>query len=258
MITANNLKYYVSLKQKKYRNLEKKFLIEGFHLLEECLSSEFVIDVIILRNDIDLKHHAKLETLINSKQITVEYIPENSFNKLSETESSQGIIAVVIIPALKNESHANGSLIIALDRINDPGNLGTILRTAYWFGVDRILVSNNSADIYNSKVLRASQGAVFYVNISSDVNLEKELSFLSSEGFKIFLLTLDAEKSIGSVKNPAKAVYVFGNESDGILESLKLASYQKLKIGGNSECESLNVAVSAGIVLHSVKSSTKK
>src|SRR5688572_8106597 len=131
MLSSNDIKFFASLKQKKYRQEHNRFLIEGFHLVEECLSSPFILEYIILRNDMDLSSHPKILERISQNKTIVEALPEKSFNKLIETESSQGIIGVVVKPKAKTNTEA-GKAIIALDKINDPGNLGTIIRTAYW------------------------------------------------------------------------------------------------------------------------------
>jgi RNA methyltransferase, TrmH family len=252
MLSSNDIKFFASLKQKKYRQEHNRFLIEGFHLVEECLSSPFILEYILLRNDMDLSSHPKILEKISQNKTIVEALPEKSFNKLIETESSQGIIGVVAKPKAKTTTEA-GKVIVALDKINDPGNLGTIIRTAYWFNAGAILLSENSADVYNSKVLRSSQGAVFYSNIHEDVSLPDKLAELKAQGYTIYLFTLDAEMNLdeieGSVKKD-KSVIVLGSEAHGISEELLSNEYIKVKIRGYSSCESLNVGISAGIALY--------
>ncbi|RPI18865.1 MAG: RNA methyltransferase [Ignavibacteriae bacterium] len=251
MLSAKELKMLGSLKQKKYREQEGKFLIEGFHLVEECLSSSFYLKKIIVSNDTD---ENKLENIKKKFKNIIPEITEISprqFKKISETENPQGIIGVVGIPSkLPNTEEKSGNLIIALDRINDPGNLGTIIRTAYWFGADRILAGKNSADIYNSKVIRSSQGGIFHIEIQPDCTLEEELKKYRKSGFNVYLFTLDAEKYLDEIKNVDKSVLVFGNETEGISSGLFNHDYQKVKIRGFSSCESLNAAISSAIGLY--------
>ncbi len=252
MLSSNDIKYYASLKQKKYRREHNQFLIEGFHLIEECLSSPFTLEYIILRNDVDLSSHPEILEKISRNKTKVEALPEKSFNKLVETESSQGIIGVVSNPKTKAGA-ASGGLLIALDRISDPGNLGTIIRTAYWFNAGAILLSEGSADVYNSKVLRSSQGAVFHSSIIEDVNLGEKLADLKKKGHTIYLFTLDAVKNLdetGSLSQSDKPVLVFGSEAHGLQPELLNGDFEKVKIRGFSECESLNVAISCGIGLY--------
>jgi TrmH family RNA methyltransferase len=249
MLSANEVKYFASLKQKKYRWQHKKFLIEGFHLVEECLSSSFNLERIILRNDIDLQKQPVILDKISKNKVKVDALPEKSFNKLTETESSQGIVGVVNKPERKQECDL-GSLVIALDRIGDPGNLGTIIRTAYWFGVDSVLISENSADAYNSKVIRATQGGIFNTKIFENLRLSEKLSELNQNGYDIYVFTPNAEKNLNEIQPGGKSVLVFGNESEGISVELLKSAYEKVKIEGYSDCESLNAAISCGIALY--------
>jgi RNA methyltransferase, TrmH family len=255
-LTNNELKYFEKLKQKKYRDLENKFLIEGAHLVEECIKSGIYrdnLEIIFIREDFnenDLISYIR-KTLSDTRIIQLE---ERRFNKLSETVNSQGIIGVVNKPHNKNkiDFSNSGLLVVSLDNINDPGNLGTILRTCHWFGADEVLISKDSADIYNSKVIRSSQGAIFNLIIRNEINLEKELDKYSKNGFVIYLSDAKADSSSDELIFPEKknTIIVFGNEANGISkEILTDKNYLKIKIRGFSKCESLNVAVAAGIIL---------
>lgn len=255
MLTANQIKQFASLKQKKYREEHGKYLIEGFHLIEECLNSPHELEYIILREGVDLQGHtAILEKLAANKTI-VEPLPEKSFNKLTDTESSQGIVGVVAHPKTSG-SIAMGELVIALDRVSDPGNLGTIIRTAYWFGVKNIILSKECADPYNPKVIRSTQGGIFHLNITEDAGLLSELNQFRSNGYSVYLFTLDAEKLLSQLSKSGeirKSVLVFGSEAHGISKELIESGFEKLKIEGYSKSESLNVAISAGIALYEFK-----
>jgi TrmH family RNA methyltransferase len=192
----------------------------------------------------------KLYGKLERKKIPVHYLKDTLFTKVAETENSQGIAAVVHKRKPANiDSLLKSKLVIALDRINDPGNLGTIIRTAYWFGVDAVITGENSVDIYNPKVLRSTQGGMFHVNIIENMPLEKTLVDLCSIGFNVYLLDVKAPKNLEEIKVQDKIVFVFGNETDGISKNILNKGYQSVKIEGYSNCESLNVAVSCGIVL---------
>ena len=198
MLTANELKYYSSLKHKKFREKEGKFLIEGKHLIEECLNSFFNMEVIIL----DEKQFSDKEIIAKAKEnnVRIEKVKQAQINKLSETNSPPGIIGVVEVRKEKTIDFSDVKLVLALDTINDPGNLGTIIRTAYWFGVDRILIGRDSVEVYNSKVVRASQGAVFHINFS-----ERRMASLS---FSATVFGV-ADFSSGSILTP----FLSGNNS---------------------------------------------
>ncbi len=255
MLTTNEIKQFASLKQKKFRLEHGKYLIEGFHLIEECLSSPHELEYIILRNDVDLQGHTAILEKIAQNKTIVEPLPEKLFNKLTDTESSQGIVGVVNRPEL-TKTNSPGDLIIALDKVSDPGNLGTIIRTAYWFGVDQILLSEGSADPYNPKVVRSTQGGIFHTNITEDADLAVELKKLESKGYSVYLFTLDAEMSLSQTSKSSesgKSVLVFGSEAHGISKEIMDMGFEKVKIEGYSASESLNVAISAGIALYEFK-----
>ena len=243
-----DLKYYVKLKQKKYRTECGQFLIEGVHLMDECLKSKYYkknIVKVFVRNDF------KDERILNRvKHLDTEYLSVKEFAKLSETENPQGIIGVVM--KAENLPYSEADIICALDNINDPGNLGTIIRTCRWFGVDKILVGKDSADIYNSKVIRASQGAVFSLDIKENVNLKEELGKLENDNYEILLTDLSAKDNLSGLrfKKEKKYAVVFGNEANGISkELLEVQTYRKIKIDSFTEFESLNVASSAAVIM---------
>jgi TrmH family RNA methyltransferase len=251
MLSKNGLKYYSSLKQKKIRENEGKFLIEGFHLLEECLHSSYFLECVMVSESVGFEKNSKLLSELQEKKIPVYYLKESLFNKLADTENSQGIAAAVLTKQDKYyESLYTSKLIIALDRINDPGNMGTIIRTAYWFGVDSIVISEDSVDIYNPKVLRSTQGALFHVDIYNNVNLPRTLENLRKHGLAIYLLDAKAEKKISGVIPGEKTILVFGNEAEGISEDVLNKGFERVKIEGYTNCESLNVSAACAIALY--------
>ncbi len=254
MLSANDIKYFSSLKQKKYREKEGKFLIEGFNLIEECLNSSYKIECVIISEELLKSEQKSIPEGISNKNILIHFVKMFQFKKLSETENPQGIAAIVLKEPRKSPDIESSKLIVALDKINDPGNLGTIIRTSYWFGVDCILLGTGSVDLYNSKVIRATQGAIFHVDIYEDVDLTVELERLKLEGFRVLLFDVKAEKGLDKSCFNLSNVFVFGNESEGISENISGSSYEKVKIKGYSSCESLNIAVSCGIALNYFRS----
>lgn len=245
-LTNNDFKLIKSLHLKKFRDKHGLYIIEGRHLVEEFFNSGIPSSKIKLavatagfRDDL----------LLGEIDDRVYFLSESDFGRLSETKNPQGILLVSEIftnnPTLKSN-------VIALDNINDPGNLGTIIRNAYWFNTVDVLIGKNSADVFNSKTIRASQGAVFHTSIKINVNLETELVSLSKKGYKIILTTMAGEKlSSYNFRSDEKYAFVFGNEANGI--SSKLTSnkfFDNVRIDGYSKCESLNVAVASGILLY--------
>ncbi|MBM4158602.1 MAG: RNA methyltransferase [Ignavibacteria bacterium] len=254
-MTNKELKLYSSLKLKKYRETENLFLIEGEHLVEECLKSIKYKNLLI---KLLIEKGRKFSFLNKYKELTgkteTEEIETTKFRKISETKNSQGIAGILQMP--EKVKFSKGKLIVALDNINDPGNLGTILRTCHWFGTDTVLISENSVDIYNSKVLRASQGSVFHIDIITDINLNKTLFDLYKDNYDIYLTTLETTYFLDDIKFEAdkKTVFVFGNEATGISKDLiNNKIYKQIKIKGYSTCESLNIGISTGILLHTFR-----
>lgn len=247
-MTKNELSYYKNLlKDRKFRSEEKKFIIEGAHLIEEAVSSKYYsnsIEKIFVRKDFDDKN-----LLDKISEYNIEYLSSKEFEKISDTVNSQGVSAI-----LKNNDKIilqnSGNIILALDKINDPGNLGTILRTAYWFGVELILLSNDSVDVYNPKTVRASQGAILNVLVKTGLNLSEDLK--NYQDYKVLLTDLSAKKYIEEVNlnKSDNIILVFGNEAAGISKELLDENYEKIRIKGYTNCDSLNLSTSAGIMLY--------
>jgi RNA methyltransferase, TrmH family len=246
-LTAEEAKKLASLKTKKYRDKYNQFLIEGEHLIYEAINSGYTdaIEYVVLRNNYN--NDAFLDNLEGYKILETG---KRNFDKISETSNPQGIAALVRKKYSNNETDTD--IIVALDNINDPGNAGTIIRTSYWFGVSNVLLSSNSVDLYNSKTVRASQGALFHLNIKEDSDLNAELETFRLKGYEIVVTCLEStELEIYPVEKGKKYVIVFGNEANGVSESIvKNKNFGKVSIKGFSECESINVAVSSGIILN--------
>lgn len=249
MLTNSQIKYYSSLKQKKHRTEERKFLIEGIHLVEECLKSPYEFECAMVDDDTAQDKFKHILPRLKKKNIPVHYLKENSFNKLKETENSQGIIGVIRKHEQALGDTSGFQLIVALENVSDPGNLGTIIRTSYWFGADAILLNPGCVEMYNSKVIRSTQGALFHTRILENAELTNTLNNLKKQGFIINIMTLDGDSRLQNIDGSMKSVFVFGNESKGISGSLKQQDFIKVRIEGYSNCESLNVSVSCGIAL---------
>lgn len=251
MLSKNDIKYYSSLKKKKYREQEGKFLIEGYHLVEECLSSPYCIECVIYSETITADVNDKLLVSFGTQNIPVHVINKRSFAKLTDTESSQGIAAVV--NKMENppvSSYYESGLVLALDRITDPGNLGTIIRSAYWFGAGGILIGESSVDLYNPKVIRSTQGGLFHIKISEDVDLPVSLNELRGKGFNIYLLDIHAKEYLDELEIADKSVFVFGNEAEGISGKILNMDFENVSVKGYTECESLNVSVTSSVVMY--------
>ncbi|WBP83972.1 TrmH family RNA methyltransferase [Mycoplasmopsis edwardii] len=227
------IKNLKKLQDKKYRNLEQKFLVSGFHLVNEALENGIVSEI--------------FESEDSNKYPNATKVSYNLIKYLSETETPQKVIAVCDKTKVK---HSKINKVIALNNLQDPGNVGTIIRLAKAFAFDTVIVEN--LDPYNDKVIRSSQGAIFKLNVIETKDLKQNLIKLKNDGFKVFETLLDKNASkLNDVQFPnEKLVIVVGNEGNGINDEIKKLS--DLNIYIPIEFESLNVAVATGIVLDKV------
>ena len=248
MITKTELKYYSSLLKKKFRDEQNKFLIEGNKLILEALNNGFECEVILCKKDRLMLEDDTLKSI--SKRVQrIEIISEKEFQKLQATVHSQGIIGVFKKKSSKVFSQSlNGNLLIALDGINDPGNVGTIIRNADWFGVTKIIMSQDCADIYNPKTIRASAGSIFHLAIVNDVNLFQSLSSYKQSGYRILCADITG-KNIYEYEKSEKEIIVFSNEANGPTADLLNIADQKVTVPKKGKAESLNVANASAVIL---------
>lgn len=253
-MTKSELKSLKQLHQKKYRDEQKSFLVEGKRSIVEAIRENCDIDLILICNELAEKEK-ELVRQIKEKSIRFEIISYNEIQRISDVENSQGIIARVkflnydenLIFDKRNEKKK----IIFLENISDPGNMGTIIRTADWFGIDSVIICKDSVDIYNPKVVRSTMGSLFHIPIFVFDDSQKILKRLKENGYTIYVADLKGEK-YNKVSYSTKSVIVFGNEAHGITDTLKKYADKLITIQGKGKAESLNVAVSVGIIISQV------
>lgn len=246
MLSKNQLKYYASLLNKKYRQKEHKFIAEGKRLIEEGLNSNFELEVILLSSEFARKEEVYYNRYL--KNYPVETVSNSDFQKLSDTKNPQGIAAVFHMHSNSRDISKNKTLIIGLEDISEPGNLGTILRNCDWFGFTDVILSPNCAEIYNPKTLRASMGAIFHLNILLSENFYEKLQDFVSQGRKLFIADMEG-KSIYDIHIDKNSVIIFSNEAAGPTAKLKRLSSASLTIPKFGMVESLNVASSSAVIL---------
>lgn len=272
------------LKEKKYR--KNKFIVEGIKMLEEAISENASIDLIVIREGMDLSNlisnilykndadsGVKSKNIIDAiskiKSITVT---EKVFDTLTDVVSPQGVLAVInkrengiINQATENNNvfeigdkiketenvkiDTTTDYILALDGIQDPGNLGTIIRTADSANLKQIIVSKNTVDAYSPKVIRSTMGAIYRVNIIEVENLEWTLKDLQKDGFKVVVTSLDTNNSIYDISYN-KSIVVIGNEANGVSKEVQELANERVKIPMLGKTESLNAAVATGIMIY--------
>ncbi len=235
-------KFVKSLQSRKERQASNLFVVEGEKLCEELLGSDFNVEFVVLRGNANPKARNLAERFIKLN-VTLYLSRSKQFEQMCNTKSPQDILAVVRIKQDRNDYN---SPFIALDGVNDPGNLGTIIRTADWFGFRHIILGGSSVDKYNAKTVRASMGSLFRVQVSETANLAATLKNRYSD-FNIFAATLTAEKDLTQMRPQGKFGIIFGSEAHGISEEVLATVDEEFRIGGKGQAESLNVAVSLGI-----------
>jgi TrmH family RNA methyltransferase len=228
------------------RREHAQFVIEGPHLLEVALEQRAPIAYCCFTED--ARAHTKLLTAAADAGVGVRSLPAKLARRISDTDAPQGIFGVLRIP---KPSSITGDVVLALDAVQDPGNVGTLLRTAAWFGVDTVLLGEGSADAYNPKVVRGTQGAIFMTSVHERVSLTSKLEELKRSGYRVLSTMLDESATpIENIANGGKRVIVLGNEARGISEEIAALSDERLFIPRLGDGESLNVAATGAIVLY--------
>lgn len=234
------IKMVVSLKQKKYRKQLQKYTIEGIKLVEEALKSNAPVDYILTVNE--KTDYGNIKTYTVTQKV---------FNRLSDLECPQGIMAVVNMQQYELDDIIKGEndIIVILDGLQDPGNIGTIVRTADAMGANGIIALKGTGDVYNSKAIRASMGSIFHIPMLYVEDPISTYEFLKKKDIKVVATALDGDLYPYDVSFANSAI-IFGNEGSGISDiSREMAEYI-LKIPMAGSAESLNVASSAAIVLY--------
>ena len=245
-ITQNELKLYSSLLQKKFRKQHNLFLIEGSKLVDEALMSSYKITHLLVTDFYYSKNKSFFDST-KSKGIETLLVKEKDFIKLSDTKSPQGITAICE-EGLQGKISYKSKVIIALESISDPGNLGTIFRNCDWFGFDNIILSENCAEVFSPKVLRASMGSVFHTNIAIADKFIDKMDKLKSDGYKILVADLNGENLYG-MRIDEKSVIVLCNEANGPSIEIKKLADGKITIPKYGQAESLNVASASAVIL---------
>jgi TrmH family RNA methyltransferase len=180
----------------------------------------------------------------------VEFVSSNVFEYISDTKTPQGIMAIVEKRDNSNIGYAD--TMFALDNVQDPGNLGTIIRTLDCAGINNLLLSSGCADEYNPKVIRSTMGAIFRVNVFSDLNLKSELEKLKDQGYNIIVTSLEGATNMFEHKFEGKNIVVIGNESNGVSKEIQELANVRIKIPMLGQTESLNAGVAASLVAYEI------
>jgi len=238
MLTKAKIKFLQSLQDKKFRQLYHRFIIDGDKTVRELINSDFVVETIYA----EPWWLNKFKSLIKDSTEVVE-VGSEGLQSISTLQSSNGVVAVAEIPATGAVAAIEKKLCIALDNINDPGNLGTVIRIADWFGIDTVLCSETCVDAFNPKVVNATKGSLFRTKIHY-LNLE---AYFTEHDFKVFGAVLDGE-NIFKAELSASGVILIGSEAHGISSELYPFITHRITVPAFGKAESLNAGVATGII----------
>ncbi|ARI76850.1 TrmH family RNA methyltransferase [Halobacillus mangrovi] len=234
------VKEWKKLHKRKHRNLNRCFLVEGHHLVEEVIKSNWGIQEFIIQEGVEFPLPDGIPTTEVSRQV---------FAAISETETPQGIAAVV---EQKQFTFTPAPLTLMIDAVQDPGNLGTLIRTADAAGFDQIILGEGTVDPYNDKVIRATQGSLFHTPFVQE-DLAAFISELKNEGVEVWASTLDESVPFKQLDPPEKVALIVGNEGHGIQEKLTALADRRVHIPIYGQAESLNVAIAAAVLMYHMK-----
>lgn len=244
MLSKNTVKFIKSLHQKKYRLESGKFFVEGEKSVVEVLQSSFTVDLLLVTQEFATKHVA----LLSGKAFEVLFVTPNQLEQLGQYQSNDSALAVVQMKPNQAFFPEKGELILALDEVRDPGNLGTIIRIADWYGIKKLIFSTHTAEFYNPKVIQSSMGSFtrvqFYYGDLAQAFQEWKLP--------VYGAFLEGE-SIHELTNPTPGVLLLGNESQGISKEVEKWVSSKITIPSFGKAESLNVAIATAIFCDNFK-----
>lgn len=251
-ITSQNnplIKEIISLQRKKNRWKSKKFLIEGIKFLNEAIKYKAHISKIVFTDalcDSELGKELHKEIINNNDTI---YVPNELFNKISNVENTQGILGIIEFKNRETSDLLNKGILFYLDGLQDPGNMGTIIRSADAFGIRGLIIGKNCVDPYNPKVVRATMGSIFRVPLYFETG-EKPFSSHTLRNRRIVVTSLNDSKPINNFQFNENDIIVIGNEGNGVSSDILDMSDIKILIPMLGDAESLNAGVAASIIMY--------
>lgn len=243
------VKHIKKLKDKKYRDESNEYIVEGVKLIEEAVKENAKIKKIIVCEDTTRTYEIPTNVMLEIAKYECIYVTDKIFSSITQVTNPQGIMAIIEKSNPNQEIDYSQDIIVALDDVQDPGNLGTILRTVDSIGLNQIIVSKETADAFNPKVVRSTMGAIFRINIIEVEDLKQAIKEIKKHHFKLMVTSLQTENSIYDI-DFRKKIIVIGNESNGVSKEIQDMADEKAKIPMLGQTESLNASVAAGIVMY--------
>lgn len=242
------IKEVKKLKDRKQRKTAKQFLVEGIKSVEEVINSPYTLDSILYSEKMDGKIDSIIEGL-NHSNVKIYKVKHEILKNLCSTENPQGILAVVNIKDFKVDTLKDGFYVL-VDRVQDPGNIGTIIRSAHASGAKGIILTKGSVDIFNDKALRSTMGSAFHMPIIEDDG--EILPYLKLKGYKFLVSSLQSDRDFFEVDLKGNLVICVGNEGNGVSDYIYDLGDIKVKIPMPGGAESLNVAVASSIMMFEI------
>ena len=243
------IKHIKKLKDKKYRDENNEYIIEGVKLIEEAVQEKAKIKKVIICDDTTRTYEIPTNIMLEIAKYECIYVTDKIFSSITQVTNPQGIMAIIEKNTENQEIDYSEDIIVALDNVQDPGNLGTILRTVDSIGLKQIIVSKDTVDAFNSKVVRSTMGAIFRIKIIETSDLIQSIKEMRKHHFKLMVTSLQADTSIYDIEFNKKII-VIGNESNGVSKEIQDMADEKAKIPMLGKTESLNASVAAGIVMY--------
>lgn len=243
------IKNIKKLNEKKYRDQENKFLVEGIKMVQEALNENAAIDKIVVCEDCINDGTIKQELLYEIAKQECVYVSEKVFQSITQVTNPQGILAVLKRESEKEKISYDEDIIVVLDGVQDPGNLGTIIRTIDSVGLSQLILSEQTADPFNPKVVRSTMGAIYRINCIRSGKIVETLKNIKKHKYEILATSLQTNETIYDI-DYKKKVLVIGNEANGVSKEVLELANKKIKIPMLGKTESLNVAVATGIILY--------
>lgn len=233
----NKIKDLVKLQAKKYRGSTNMFLVEGEHLVEEVFKAGLLKEIFVVDGD------------SFSIDVPITYVSSDVMKKISTTDTYTNVVGLC---EKKNSNEIIGDKILLLDDIQDPGNLGTIIRSSVAFNVDTIILSPNTVDLYNSKVLRSTQGMFSHINIIT-MDLVEAINTIKSLGITVYGTNVNNGEDVRNISDTSSYALIMGNEGNGVKDYIQDMCDKNLYIKMSNNTESLNVGVACSILLYELE-----
>ena len=245
------IKNIKKLKEKKYRDQTGEYIIEGIKLVQEAINENAKISKIVVCEVCEADGGIPKDLMYEIAKYDCIYVSKKIFEAISDVNTPQGILAVIkkCSEMPQQEILYNEDIIVVLDGVQDPGNLGTILRTVDSVNLKQIILSQKCADPYNPKVVRSTMGAIFRLNIIESKNIVETIKDIKKNKYKILTTSLEANESIYTANLNKKAI-IIGNEANGVSKEVLEMANEKVKIPMLGKTESLNVSVATGVILY--------